>query len=113
MAIQRFIPLEAKERTLRVLGCGTFQYMYHNMPNGMQAMNLVPTALPFRGALMRATWTRARLGGLVLAVGGEFAGDEPRLHKHGVETARRQRGDVPRRGPSGGSLARAERHRNP
>jgi hypothetical protein len=40
----------------------------------MQPLNVIPTALPFRGALMRATWKQARLWGLVPAVGGEFAG---------------------------------------
>ena len=53
-------------------GCGLVNY--ENMPSGMQQMNLFGTCIPFRGAMMRATWTKARLWGLIPAAGGDVAG---------------------------------------
>ena len=37
-------------------------------------MNVIPTCNPFRGAMMRATWTKARLWGLVPSAGGDIMG---------------------------------------
>jgi hypothetical protein len=37
-------------------------------------MNVIPSCNPFRGAMMRATWTKARLWGLVPSSGGDIMG---------------------------------------
>ena len=53
-------------------GCGIYQYQ--NMASGLQALNLIPTCQMFRGAMMRATWTKGRLWALMPSIGGEWPG---------------------------------------